>query len=215
MRRFLLVLVVALAAAGMVVAAPKVKIAVSMPTADHGWMAGANWWAQKAISDWKAKDPDIDFSLVTADTAQKQASDIEDLLVKKINGIVVFPYDDSLTTVVEKAYKQGVYTVVLDRGTTKPVYDVWLRNDDQAYARQGMNWVASQLKGKGNVVLIEGIPSPINTIRVDTAKAVASPVPRHQDPGQPAGQLEPPEGPGGHAELPPEVQADRRGLHGR
>ncbi|HET6487493.1 MAG TPA: substrate-binding domain-containing protein [Spirochaetia bacterium] len=177
MRRLLLVLAVALAAAGMVVAAPKVKIAVSMPTADHGWMAGANWWAQKAISDWKAKDPDIDFSLVTADTAQKQASDIEDLLVKKINGIVVFPYDDSLTTVVEKAYKQGVYTVVLDRGTTKPVYDVWLRNDDQAYARQGMNWVASQLKGKGNVVLIEGIPSPINTIRVDTAKAVAGQYP--------------------------------------
>jgi len=174
MKRVALVLLIALAAVAVVGAAPKVKIGVSMPAADHGWMGGANWWAKKAITDWKAKDPDIEFLLVVADTAQKQASDIEDLMVKKINGIVIFPYDDSLTSVVEKVYKQGIYTVVLDRGTTKPVYDVWLRNDDTAYARQGMGWVCEQLKGKGNVVLIEGIPSPINSIRVDTAKAVAA-----------------------------------------
>ena len=84
----------------------------------------------------------------------------------------------SLTLYIGQAGEfAGIYTVVLDRGVTKPVYDVWLRNDDQAYARNGMTWVCDQLHGKGNVVLIEGIPSPINDIRVNTAKDVAKTFP--------------------------------------
>lgn len=177
MRKLALVVLVALVAVGVGFAAPKVTIGVSIPSADHGWTGGANWWAKKAIDDWKAKDPDITFIFSAADTVQKQAADIEDMMVKGIKGIVVFPQDQSLTTVVERVYKKGIYTVVLDRGVTKPVYDVWLRNDDTAYARNGMGWVCDQLKGKGNVVLIEGIPSPINDIRVNTAKAVAKTYP--------------------------------------
>jgi ribose transport system substrate-binding protein len=173
MKRLITVLLIMLVACGMALAAPKVKIGVSMPAADHGWTGGANYWAKKAIEDWKAKDPDIEFLFAAAGTVQKQAADIEDMLVKGINGIVVFPYDPSLTTVVEKVYKKGIYTVVLDRGTTKPVFDVWLRNDDEAYARQGFGWVINQLKGKGNVVIIEGIPSAPNEIRVKTARELA------------------------------------------
>ncbi len=172
-KKIALVLVLTLAAMGVAFGLPKVKIGVSIPAADHGWTGGANWWAKKAIDDWKAKDPDIEFIFAAADTVQKQAADIEDMMVRGIKGIVVFPYDQSLTPVVERVYKKGIYTVVLDRGVTKPVYDVWLRNDDQAYARNGMTWVCEQLHGKGNVVLIEGIPSPINDIRVNTAKDVA------------------------------------------
>ncbi len=177
MKRLTLALLITLAAVAMAVALPKVTIGVSIPSADHGWTGGANWWARKAMADWRAKDPDVTFIFAAADTVQKQAADIEDMMVKGITGLLVFPYDDSLTNVVEKVYQKGIYVVVLDRGTTKPVYDVWLRNDDEAYARQGMSWVANQLAGKGNVVLIEGIPSPINTIRVDTAKAVAAQYP--------------------------------------
>jgi ribose transport system substrate-binding protein len=176
-RKLALVALVALVAVGVGFAAPRVTIGVSIPSADHGWTGGANWWAKKAIDDWKAKDPDITFIYSAADTVQKQAADIEDMMVKGIKGIVVFPQDQSLTTVVERVYKKGIYTVVLDRGVTKPVYDVWLRNDDTAYARNGMGWVCDQLKGRGNVVLIEGIRSPINDIRVNTAKDVAKTYP--------------------------------------
>ena len=54
---------------------------------------------------------------------------------------------------------------------------VWLRNDDTAYARKGMGWVCDQLKGRGNVVLIEGIPSPVNDIRESAARDVAKSYP--------------------------------------
>ena len=159
-------------------ATKKIKIGVTMPTADHGWMAGANWWAKKAMDDWKKKDPNVDFIFKTSGDVNKQVADIEDMLVQGVNGLVVFPFESApVTPVVEKAREKGVYIVVLDRGVSKPVFDVYLSNDDESYARQGMDYICKQLGGKGNVVLIEGIPSVINDLRTKTAKDVAAKYP--------------------------------------
>ncbi len=177
MKKLTLLLVVLILACGSAFGQTKVKIGVSMPAAAAGFMGGANWWAKKAIDDWKKKDPSLEFYFVTAENVTKQAADLEDLVAKGINSLCVFPYDASLTSVIEKIYQKGIYTVVLDRGTTKPVYDVWLRNDDEGYATQGMEQVCKLLNNRGNVVIIEGVPSPINTIRVDMIKAVAAKYP--------------------------------------
>ena len=173
----LLLLVVALAGcafAQTAAAAKKLLIGVTMPTADHGWMGGANWWAKKAIDDWQKKDPNVKFLFRTAGDVTKQAADIEDLVVQGVNGLVIFPFDSSITPVVEKAYAKGIYVVVLDRGITKPAYDVYLSNDDEAYARNSMEWICKELGYKGNIVLIEGIPSVISDLRTKTAKDVAA-----------------------------------------
>ncbi len=149
------------------------KIGVSLPTATHGYMGRVNWWAQKAVADWEAKCPDIEFLIVAADSVAKQAADIEDLMIKEIDALVCFPFDSSLTSVVEKAYESGIYTVVLDRGTTKPVYDVYISNDDEGYTRLGTRWIADKLGPGAKLVVIEGIPCEINTIRTETIKATA------------------------------------------
>ena len=128
-------------------AAKTIKVGVTMPTADHGWMGGANWWAKKAMDDWKKKDPNVEFVFKTSGDVTKQVADVEDMLVQGVNGLVVFPFESApLTPVVEKAYGKGVYVVVLDRGVTKPVYDVYLSNDDESYARQAMEWIAGRQK---------------------------------------------------------------------
>lgn len=129
---------------------------------------------KKAVKDWKEKNPDLEFLVVTADSVTKQAADIEDLMIKEIDAIVVFPFDSSLTSVIEKAYKKGIYTVVLDRGATRPVYDVYISNDDEGYTREGTKWIAEQLGGKGKLAVIEGIPCEINKIRTDTIKKTAA-----------------------------------------
>jgi ribose transport system substrate-binding protein len=173
----LLLLVVALAGtafAQSAAAAKKLLIGVTMPTADHGWMGGANWWAKKAIADWQKKDPNVKFLFRTAGDVSKQAADIEDLVVQGVNGLVIFPFDSSITPVVEKAYAKGIYVVVLDRGITKPAYDVYLSNDDEAYARNSMEWICKEMGYKGNIVLIEGIPSVISDLRTKVAKEVAA-----------------------------------------
>ncbi len=149
------------------------KIGVSLPTATHGYMGRVNWWVQKAVGDWEASNPGLEFLVVAADSVTKQASDIEDLMIKEIDALVCFPFDSSLTAVIEKVYNAGIYTVVLDRGATRPVYDVYLSNDDEGYTRKGTEWIAEQLGGEGKLVIIEGIPSVINSIRVDTIKATA------------------------------------------
>jgi len=153
------------------------KIGISLPTATHGYMGRVNWWVQKAVADWKVKSPNLEFLVLTADNVTKQAADIEDLMVKEIDAIVVFPFDASVTSIVEEVYKKGIYTVVLDRGTTKPVYDVYISNDDEGYTREGTEWIAKELDYKGKMVIIEGIPCPINTIRIDTIKATAAKYP--------------------------------------
>jgi len=182
MKKLLMALCIALLAAlgGTAEAqgARKIKIGVTMPTADHGWMGGANWWAKKAMDDWKKKDGNVEFLFKTSGDVTKQVADIEDMLVQGIDGLVVFPFESApLTPVVEKAKGKGVYVVVLDRGVTKPVFDVYLSNDDESYARQAMEWICKELGYKGNVVLIEGIPSVISDLRTKTAKDVAAKYP--------------------------------------
>lgn len=154
--------------------ADKLKVGYSMPAATHGYMARAIYWAKKGMQDEMAKDPNVEFLFVTADNVTKQANDIEDLIQKGINALIVFPFDASVTSVVEKAYKSGIYVLVMDRGTSKPVYDMYLSNDDEGYTRNGMEWLCKQLDYKAKVVIIEGIPCPINTVRIESIKKVAA-----------------------------------------
>jgi len=153
------------------------KIGISLPTATHGYLGRVNWWVQKAVKDWEAKSPALEFLVLTADNVTKQAADIEDLMIKDIDAIVVFPFDASVTSVIEEVYNKGIYTVVLDRGTTKPVYDVYISDDDEGFARIGSEWIAKEMGYKGKMVVFQGIPCPIDTIRTDTIKATIAKYP--------------------------------------
>lgn len=179
MKKFLLALLVVTVAVGSGFAQAKVyKIGVSMPSATHGWMGNANWWAQRAEKDWEARDKSVQIELKFSGTVNQQVSDIEDLMVKKVDALVVFPHDTSVTSIVEKAFDAGIYVVVLDRGVSKEgIYDIYITNDDEAYTRKGMEWLAKQMGYKGNLLLISGVPSPIDTIRTDTIKEVCKKYP--------------------------------------
>lgn len=54
MKKLLAVLLIAALVCAAGFAQAKVKVGVTMPTATHGWMGGANWWAKKSIDDWKS-----------------------------------------------------------------------------------------------------------------------------------------------------------------
>ncbi|MDI7247221.1 MAG: ABC transporter substrate-binding protein [Bacillota bacterium] len=159
---------------GSAIAAPKkIRVGVSIPTADHGWTGGIVWWAKKAISDWQAKDKDVTFFLVTADSAQQQVGQVEDLMVKGIDALVILAHDSApLTPVVEKASKKGIFIVSVDRGLTKPVENIYVAGDNPGLGRVAGEWMAKELKGKGKIVVLEGIPCVINTERVEAFKAV-------------------------------------------
>lgn len=154
-------------------AVKKLKIGVAIPSADHGWTGGVVWWAKRAIADWQKKDKNLEFYLVTSESASQQVAQVEDLMVKGIDALVILAHDSApLTPVVEQAKKKGIYIVSVDRGLTKPVEDVYIAGDNPGYGRIAAEFIAKELKGKGKVVILEGIPCVINTERVEAFKSV-------------------------------------------
>lgn len=173
MKKTLLVVLASLLVPGFAIAKDKVKVGVSIPTADHGWTGGINWWAKKAIADWKAKDPNVEFVLVTAENPQKQVNDVEALMQQGIDALVILAHDSApLTPVVKKAYDKGVYVVSVDRGLTEKAENVYVAGDNPGLGAQSAEWLGKALGGKGDIVVLEGIPCVINSERVDTFKAV-------------------------------------------
>src|SRR6056297_126778 len=172
------VLVVLLVFSATVFSAEKLRIGVSIPSADHGWTGGIVWWAQEAIKDWNEKDPDVEFFLVTANGPAKQVGDVEDLMVKGIDALVILAHDSApLTPIVEQVYNEGVFVVSVDRGLTKPVENVYVAGDNPGMGRVSAEWMAKEMNGKGKIVVLEGIPCVINFERVDAFNEVMAKYP--------------------------------------
>jgi ribose transport system substrate-binding protein len=169
----LFVVLAALLVPALASAQGKVKIGVSIPTADHGWTGGINWWAQKAIKDWQAKDKNVEFVLVTADNPQKQVNDVEDLMTRGINALVILAHDSAtLTPVVKRAFEKGIYVVSVDRGLTEVAQHVYIAGDNPGFGALCAEWLGKAMGGKGDLVMMEGIPTVINTERVEAFRAV-------------------------------------------
>jgi ribose transport system substrate-binding protein len=145
-------------------AAAKPRVGVSIPSADHGWTAGVAWWAKRAM----AVHPEIDWQFATADTPEKQIADLEDMLVKGVDGLVILATESApLTPAAKKAHERGVYLVNIDRGFLEPIADVFLEGDNKSFGRKSAEFMAGKLGGRGSIVILEGIPCTVNSDRVD------------------------------------------------
>ena len=148
--------------------AKKVRIGVSIPAADHGWTGGVVWYAEKAKRDLEKSDPNLEITVSTARDAAEQVSKIENLLVRKIDALVVLPQEPGpLTAICEQARKQGVYLVTVDRGLDKEVQNLNVAGDNAGFGRAAAQALAGALKGKGDIVIMEGIPCVVNSDRVN------------------------------------------------
>lgn len=166
----------ALPATGWAQAAPakKLRIGVSIPAADHGWTAGVAWWARRAM----ALHPEIEWRYATADKPEKQIADIEDMLARGLDGLVVLATESApLTPVAKKAHEQGVYIVNVDRGFLEPVADVFLEGDNKAFGRKAAQFIVQKTGGRGQVVILRGIPCTVDTDRFNAAMEVLKAAP--------------------------------------
>jgi len=145
------------------------RIGVSIPAADHGWTAGVAWWANRAM----ALHPEIDWQFASADTPEKQIADIQDMMAKGVDGLVILATESApLTPIAKEAHDRGIYIVNVDRGFLEPVADVFLEGDNKSFGRKAADFISQKLGGKGNVVILEGVPCTVNSDRVDAAVEV-------------------------------------------
>lgn len=158
------------AAAGTAAPAKKIRVGVSIPSADHGWTAGVGYWAKEAMKLY----PDVEWQYQTADNAERQASQIDAMVVKGLDALVVLAHNsEGLTSTAERVKQKGVFIVNVDRGFTKPVADVFLEGDNKAFGRKSAQFVAQRMGGKGNLVILQGISgTTVNTDRVNAAMEV-------------------------------------------
>ncbi len=145
--------------------AKKLRIGVSVPAADHGWTAGVGWWAKEAMKLY----PDVEWQFQTAGDAARQTRDIEAMMTKGVDALVILAYQsEALTPVAERASKRGVFIVNVDRGFTKPVADIFIEGDNKAFGRRSAQFMAEKLGGKGDIVILQGISGvTVNTDRVN------------------------------------------------
>lgn len=152
--------------------AKKLRIGVSIPAADHGWTAGVGWWAKRAMALY----PDVEWVYATADKPEKQTSDIEDMMVKGIDALVILATESApMTPVAKRAHDRGIFIVNVDRGflpEAGPIADIFLEGDNKAFGRKSAQFIAERMKGKGNLVILTGIPCTVDTDRVNAALEV-------------------------------------------
>ena len=153
--------------------AAKPKIGVSIPAADHGWTAGVVWWAKECAK----LHPDVDFTIATAESPEKQIEQIEALMAKKVDGLVILATESApLTPIAEEAHNRGILIVNVDRGFLKPVADIFIEGDNKAFGRKSAEFMVQKLggkgKAKGDIIVLEGIPCTVNTDRVTAAMEV-------------------------------------------
>ncbi len=90
---------------------------------------------------------------------KKQIADIEDLLTKNIDLLIVQPVTETgAAGAIEKAKASGVKVVIFGglAGTDK--YDAYVDRDHIKAGFQYADWVAKKINGKGNVLVVMGYP---------------------------------------------------------
>lgn len=111
------------------------------------------------VRDTLASDPKLRF--VYSD-AQGQTSllirQIEQFIAQKVDVLVLGTNDEkAVVPVVSKAMKAGIPVIVLDRGIKGSDYSTFINSDNIQIGRLGAEFIAGQLKGRGLVLLFEGL----------------------------------------------------------
>ncbi|MEC0091166.1 substrate-binding domain-containing protein [Paenibacillus macquariensis] len=142
-------------------------IGISLPAADHGWM-GALIANAKAEAE---KHTNVKYLLYTAKDPAKQTSDIEDLITKKVDAVVMLPMESAaLTPAAEKLAKANIPLIVLDRAVNTESYRTYVGGDNYGIGYGDAKYLVEELtkkkgKAEGKVVEISGVPSTVTDLR--------------------------------------------------
>ena len=155
---------------GIAVAQDKVTIGVSVPAADHGWTGGVNYFAQQAIDRLKVTYPNAEFVFASAPDAPKQIADIEDMVATRgIDALVILPGDpDAMTSAIKQVKDAGKFVTVVDRQLSiNGVENLYVAGDNPGLGANAAAYFKQALPEGGNIVILRGLPIPIDQQRFD------------------------------------------------
>jgi len=143
-------------------------------------------WRTQMISDiqttnaeYKQQGLTKDVVVQSADTdVQGQIQQVHNLINRGVNAIIIDPNSQTaLNSVIKQAHDAGITVICVDQAVSAPeAINVVI--DQTEWAKMSMQWLADQLHGKGNIVIINGIAGhPANEARYNGVKEVLSKYP--------------------------------------
>ena len=139
-----------------------ITIGFSAPEADHGWIGAITNNAKSQAG--KYSEVSLEAVEGTNDVNQ-QISQVETLISKKVDVIVILPFDGkALTATALKAQLAGIPVVNLDRVFADPrASRTWIGGDNYGMGVAAGTYIAAQMKAKGitdpKIAEIQGISS--------------------------------------------------------
>ena len=169
MKRILVSLAVLGLMAGATQAQEKKTMAVSVPTADHGWTGGVVFHAMQEATALEQKYPGLKVIVKTSPDPAAQANALEDLTTQGIDALVVLPHDPNvLTDPIRKVKQKGPFVTVVDRiSNDHSIYDLYVGGDNPGLGASAAAFFKQKMADGGDIVVIRGLPIPIDAMRVD------------------------------------------------
>ena len=162
-----------LMAPGAADAAGKYKIFLSMSYVGNDWQSEATNLIKAEAATPEMRDK-VDLEVQVAGTdAQKQIQQINSMVQAGAKAIIVYPVSPTaLNRAIKNACTKGVVVVAYDSEVTEPcAHNVTI--DQHEAGRATAQWLAKTLNGKGNIVMVTGVPgTSVDRARTDGAKEV-------------------------------------------
>ncbi len=156
----------------------KFKIFLSMSYIGNDWQVEAENMV-KAMAASKDYHDKVDFRVqVAGPNATRQIQQINAMVEQGAQAIVVYPISPTaLNQVVRNTCNRHVVIIAYDAEITEPcAYNVHI--DQPEAGRVTAAWLAKKLNGKGNVVVLTGVPgTSVDTQRTAAAKEVLAKYP--------------------------------------
>lgn len=163
----------ALAVSDPAVAAGKYKVFLSMSYVGNDWQTEAANMV-KAMANTPALKDKVDLEVQVAGTdAQKQIQQINSMVQAGAKAIIIYPISPTaLNRAIKNACSKGVVVAAYDGEVTEPcAHNVTI--DQHQAGTVTAEWLAKTINGKGNVVMITGVPgTSVDRARTEAAKAV-------------------------------------------
>lgn len=150
-----LIMVLGLSGIGMAKGTKSVKVGLAISTLNNPFFVNL-----KNGAGSKADSLGIKLMVVDAqDDAAKQLSSIEDLIMKRVDVLIINPVDgDAIISAIELANEYGIPVITVDRGANGGEVTTHIASDNVAGGQMAAEYIAQKLGGKGKIIELQGIP---------------------------------------------------------
>ena len=143
-------------------------LAVVIPAAEHGWLAGVAYYAEQKIEELGLEN----YTIVTSSNVNEQASQLDELIAQEVGAVVILPHTDEVTLSAQKVLDADIPLIVFDRRVDVD-YTAYVAGSNPQIGEFSADYLGEQLEGAGIIAILNN-PSAgsVSSERVDEFKRV-------------------------------------------